>query len=212
MNRESRRKLLFFTACMMVLVLAACGQGTIDTQTGAGDAEETGQETEEETVANESSEEEAGTEEQDEAENGNNEQQGEIVTMTFYYTDEDLLELVEEQHEVMFEDEEGKMRAVWDHLQHPQTDKAIALWENFSLNDMRLEGSTLVIDVSMHEGVYFGSSAEGFAIQTLLQTFAQVDGIEQIQLLVDGEKQETLAGHISIEEPISVDTEVYSTQ
>ncbi|WP_188622234.1 GerMN domain-containing protein [Caldalkalibacillus thermarum] len=213
MNKENRWQLLLLMGCLVVLILSACGQQTIDTQTGAGDEQEQSQEAEEPVVSepNEEANEEANKEE-GESENNADEQQGETVKITFYYADHDLLEVVEEQHEVVFETDEDKLRAVWNHLQNPQTETANPLWKNFDLNDIRLEGTTVIIDVSMHDGAYFGASAEGMAIQTLLDTFAQLNGVEYIHLLVDGKVSETLAGHVSIEEPIPVDTGIYSDQ
>lgn len=129
--------------------------------------------------------------------------------LTFYYTDPRLAGLIETQFEIKYNDLDEKLNAIWDKLQHPNTAEANALWSHFRLNKMTLNEHQLTIDVTMNDGVHFGSSAEGYAIQSLIQTFGQVEGVDKIQLLIDGSIEETLAGHISIDQPFSVEDSSY---
>ncbi|WP_159102305.1 hypothetical protein [Caldalkalibacillus mannanilyticus] len=49
-------------------------------------------------------------------------------------------------------------------------------------------------------------------MQSLIQTYAQIEGVEEIQLTIDGQIQETLAGHVSIDKPFTKDEIIYQNQ
>lgn len=56
--------------------------------------------------------------------------------------------------------------------------------------------------------VNVGSGGEAAVLSAIVATLGQFQGVNSVQILVDGEKLDSLAGHIDITEPISTD-EIY---
>ncbi len=50
-----------------------------------------------------------------------------------------------------------------------------------------------------------GSSGETMTIYSIVNSLAELEGIDQVQILVEGQVIETLAGHISLDEPLEPD-------
>jgi hypothetical protein len=133
----------------------------------------------------------------------------ETKTFTIYYTDEQLLEIHSEEQSIQFTTEKELHRALWYALQRPTKELNYALWGEISLLEIRSDRNNLIIDISVPDGYHIGTSGEALAIQTLIQTLGQVDNVETIQILIDGEVAETLAGHVGIEQPFPKDVVIY---
>lgn len=131
-----------------------------------------------------------------------------VASFVFYYVDDELMEIMSEEKELTYSDTEDLLGQLWDYLQSPRDARSQSLWNDFTLLEASLEGNALTIDVSKGDEVQFGSAAEAYAIDTLVKTFGQVDGVETIQLLVDGEVTESLAGHVTIDKPFHVDEHI----
>lgn len=142
--------------------------------------------------------------------NGESIETNETQSLTFYYVDEQLVEILQEERDIQFSSDEEKWKEAWSALQNSQDKKLYSLWENVDLIEANLKDSQLVLNLALPDQLQQGSSAEGLAIQTLINTFDQFKGVETIQLLVDGEVIETLSGHVSIEHPFAKDDVIYS--
>ena len=55
------------------------------------------------------------------------------------------------------------------------------------------------------ENLHGGSMQESYIISQTVESLGGLDYVDRVQFLVDGEKAESLMGHMSIEEPIEVD-------
>lgn len=188
MNKYSRRYLVLLAALLIMIGLVACGGEVINP--GSGDhASNNPKETETNSEPNVSKE---------------------IKSLTFYYVDDQLIEILQEERDIHFSSEEEEWKEIWNALQNPQDDLMLSLWGNVDLIEAELLDSQLVLNLSLPDQLQMGSSGEGLAIQTLINTFGQIKGVDTIQLLVDGEIIETLAGHVLIEEPFSKDDIIYS--
>jgi spore germination protein GerM len=70
-------------------------------------------------------------------------------------------------------------------------------------------GDTLVLDFSRelqtnHSG---GSAGELLTVYSIVNTLAEnIHGISRVQILVEGNEVETLAGHLDLREPLSPNT------
>jgi spore germination protein GerM len=120
------------------------------------------------------------------------------------------LDIVEEERTVEYADEQELLEDLWGQLQQPDHEEYKAVWDQYALNSIELEGGQVTLDISAESDVQMGASGEGIAIQTLLDTYQQVEGVETVQILIDGGVQESLGGHILINEPLSVDEDFYS--
>jgi hypothetical protein len=133
----------------------------------------------------------------------------ESVNVTLYYVDVDLMGLQEETHTIEYLEKSDLYHQIWERLSEPTDAKHLSLWTSFSVHHIGLVDELLVVDLSPPSESQMGSSAEGLAIQALLQSFGQLEGVMHIQLLINGEKEETLAGHVTILEPFSKDELIY---
>lgn len=238
MMKMGRRMALLCAIVVLLLGLTACGEGSVTSgeasegvQTGEGKSnEETAtehetNETDESDETSRESSEELNADKRESAENGHEEgdaeadEDGEAATndepsktVILYYSDENLIEIVEEERDIEFKESSDLMTQMWQALQNPENEQNISLWADVELNNMELQDAQLTIDVTIPEHLQFGSASEGIAIQTLLQTYKQIDDVQSIQLLIDGQVQETLAGHVSIDQPLDVNEEIISTE
>ena len=53
------------------------------------------------------------------------------------------------------------------------------------------------------EGLAGGSLTETLVLQQLVYSLTELDGIDAVQILIDGSKEVSLMGHITIEEPLT---------
>ncbi len=72
-------------------------------------------------------------------------------------------------------------------------------------------------NVSISEGVayvdlsseileaHFGAEAEGVLVNSIVKTLLQLAEVDAVQILVEGEVIESIAGHISIDQPIGLE-------
>lgn len=184
-----KKSLVVVGALLIMIGLVACGGEIINTGSGETGNANNPQETDTSAGINETKE---------------------AQSLTFYYVDDQLLEILQEEREIHFGSNEEKWNEAWSTLQSPQDDNLFSLWEDIHLIDADLKESQLVLNLSLPEKLQLGSSGEGLAIQTLINTFGKFKGVETIQLIVDGEVIETLAGHVSIDQPFSKDDVIYT--
>lgn len=195
MKKNMSRGLFALLVFMLVFALAACGMETSDPDSVQGD-----QGAEQETPS-----------EQDQAEEQQKpeeEAKPESKELTIYYVDQNLMELVEESRTIEFTTEEEELRSIWKALQTPENSEHVALWKDVELLTATLQDGTLTLDITGTDKVNVGAGGEAFAIQTLINTYSQVEGVESIQLLVDGKVVETLYGHVSIDQPFKKNEQV----
>lgn len=67
------------------------------------------------------------------------------------------------------------------------------------------ETGLVTIDFSEHILAAAGSMGETFAVYSVVNTLTELPGVEQVQFLVEGEKIDTIAGHIYTGEPLERD-------
>lgn len=118
-----------------------------------------------------------------------------------YYTDPDLMELLQDTAKVTYQDEESKYKAAYEALQNSPSDKTVPLWANIELNSLSFADGDLTLDLHIPDTASMGSTGEDFAIRALKGTYFQFEEIETIQLLLDGEQVESLMGHVTLYNP-----------
>lgn len=116
----------------------------------------------------------------------------EVVTenVTLYYGSEGNEELVSEEREVSYNEEQDRYQAVLEALiVGPQTDGYVA---NIS-SDTQVYGTirqneALLVNVSEEFTQFGGSVAETVAVGSVVNTLTQFDEIETVKILVEGEE------------------------
>ena len=72
--------------------------------------------------------------------------------------------------------------------------------ETMKLNAVDVLDKTAFVDFSS-DGLNGGSMQESYVISQIVESLTQLDTVDRVQFLVDGQVTETLMGHISIEDP-----------
>ncbi len=90
-------------------------------------------------------------------------------------------------------------------LKGPETDSLSAVIpENTELRAVSLEMGIAYVDFSGEIlNVSLGHEAEAVLVDSIVMTLTQLNEVEAVQILVEGEKVETISGHILIDEPLS---------
>ncbi len=104
----------------------------------------------------------------------------------------------------------GQLNAetLWRRLQSVSQDgRPTLLPPGTSLLDARQEGTTLVISLSgdLVRGQHLGSNQETALVYSIVNTMAQLPGIQAVQILVEGRVVESLADHVDLTAPLEPD-------
>lgn len=137
-------------------------------------------------------------------------QVGQEVKAELYYVNkgyiqlgkEELAGLVPVQRVLRYNkgtEEEAIARALRENPENPKL--TTALRKDLAINSVRVKGKVAVVDFS-DQNLYGGSLEETLVLQQLVYTLTGRPGIEKVQFLVNGEKRETLMGHVTIIEPL----------
>lgn len=76
-----------------------------------------------------------------------------------------------------------------------------------SLNSIKIQDGTATADFSqeLKSGHKGGSTGEMLTVYSIVNTLTQFPTIQKVQILVDGQKLETLAGHLDLSKPLERD-------
>ncbi|WP_177195378.1 GerMN domain-containing protein [Salibacterium qingdaonense] len=227
----NRGLLLFVTAALTLGILAACGQGDQNGQSSSGDNTQTEENMQEEPASDEGSASED-TDNQTDGENSDgqtdessNEENTEVEqedtvdtgesedtvteTVTLYFSDNQLLEKYTEEQEVEASSEEALPAAAlqaW--IDGPNSDQLASHFpEDSSVEVQSVEGVDGTAEVSFSSSfldINAGSSAE-MAITEQIALIMQEFGYDQTKILVDGEEEASLFGHMDAAQPFSAE-------
>lgn len=120
-----------------------------------------------------------------------------------YYTDPDLMELVEGTAEISYKEDQEKYEAAYQALQKSDKADMVPLWEKIGLNSLKFENGALTLDVTVPDEANLGAGGESFAIDAIKKTFFQFDEVKSLHILVDGQQTESLMGHVDLENPMT---------
>ncbi len=117
--------------------------------------------------------------------------------------DEDLDKVVSVEREIVKNPDRAEEELIIEQLGIVPTEVGMttALADIVILSVTR-DGGVLVIDLAP-EGLSGGSLSETLVLNQLVRTGAALEGIEAVQITVGGGIQETLMGHITIDQPLA---------
>ncbi len=88
-------------------------------------------------------------------------------------------------------------------LEGPQGDELIrAIPEDTRLLDIKVEDNIAYVNLSSEVSGSYGHEGEQVAVYSMVNTLAQLDEVDAVQIMIEGEVRETLAGHEYIGEPL----------
>ncbi|MGG1877007.1 GerMN domain-containing protein [Paenibacillus cisolokensis] len=126
------------------------------------------------------------------------------ANITLYYTDPEMLGVKQSSREITYTDEQDKYKKTFEALQQSDDADLKPLWsEAITLRSIGLDGGELTIDISKPAEANLGAGGEMYALDALRQTFFQFEEVQAIELLLEGEKVESLMGHVELEHPMN---------
>lgn len=115
--------------------------------------------------------------------------------------DESLEKLISETRVVNYENMSLE-KAIVDELMKgtENTELDTAIPSEAKLIDIEVSDKTAFVNFAK-EGLQGGSLEEDLILNQIIKTFIELDNIDKVQFLIDGDKAETLMGHFEISEP-----------
>lgn len=124
-----------------------------------------------------------------------------------YFADQQAEYLIAEKRNIRFIKAESPASAVIDALIAGPQDKnlMVTIPPEAKLLSVKIEDKIAVVDFSeeIRSKHWGGSAGETMTIMSLVNSLTELEGIEKVQILIEGEKQDSLAGHWEINEPLS---------
>ncbi|MGI5838217.1 MAG: GerMN domain-containing protein [bacterium] len=132
----------------------------------------------------------------------------EQVTLTLYFGDTNAEYLIKEEREVEKGAEPYETLLLNELIKGPQAQGLVkTVPPETKLTEIRVvEGTAFVNFSSEFQTKHWGGSAgELLTIYSVVNTLTEVPGINQVQFLIEGDKLDSLAGHMDIQEPLTRD-------
>ncbi|MDX9917699.1 MAG: GerMN domain-containing protein [Gudongella sp.] len=134
------------------------------------------------------------------------------VDVLLYFGNNEYIVTGDEQYERMMEEtqeityggdvclEEAVVRAL---MAGPEDTELMStgFTETIKLNSVEVFDGTAYVDFAS-DGLHGGSMQESYIISQVVMSLTNLDSVDSVMFLVDGQEAETLMGHISIEEPM----------
>lgn len=133
----------------------------------------------------------------------------EKTTIKLYYVsndyvnagDESLDKVIPVEKEVTLEGKKVEELIIEELKKSPEDENLSTFLENLNITSVEVEGDTAFVDFSSNN-LYGSSLQETLVLQQIVFSLTELPNVEQVQILVDGEKQETLMGHMEITNPL----------
>lgn len=136
-------------------------------------------------------------------------QQEEQVEVTIYYVSNEYImtgsgDMIIPTTRTVTVGEESLDEAIISELQKmPEDEEITTMLEDMRFLSVETLDNVVYTNIASDSlGNTGGSLMEASILSQLVWTLTEVEGIDKVQILVDGSKRETLMGHISIDEPI----------
>ncbi|MFD1178809.1 GerMN domain-containing protein [Paenibacillus puldeungensis] len=130
-------------------------------------------------------------------------QENKSIKIEAYYTDDQMLELKKEEREIAYRQEKDKYLEALKALQNSSKQELFPLWGKAVFQSVSLKDGQLTVDLELPDEARLGAGGEALALDALKKTLFQFSEVKTIELLVDGQKVDTLMGHVEIEQPLS---------
>ncbi|WP_410514868.1 GerMN domain-containing protein [Paenibacillus sp. BR2-3] len=130
-----------------------------------------------------------------------------VETIDVYYTDSQMMDLVAAKATISYTVTEAasKYSAAFQALQASDNTDLVPLWGKIELKSLKFDNGQVVIDIHKPIEAQLGAGGESFAMGALSKTLFQFAEVQSIEVLLDGEKVESLMGHVDLEHPMTRD-------
>ena len=126
--------------------------------------------------------------------------------LTLYFGDRQAMYLIPEVREVALNGRSKEEAVVQELIKGPQSPQlAKTIPEGTRLLSVRVEKGVAYVDFSRefqtrHWG---GSAGEAMTLYSVINSLAKLPGIEKVQFLLEGKKQESILGHADTTQPLA---------
>jgi hypothetical protein len=131
------------------------------------------------------------------------EKQKQSQSIEVYYTDSQIMDLVPAKTSISFSNDVEKYIETFKALQSSENKDLIPLWGKIELKSLKFVDGQIVMDIHKPDEAQLGAGGESFAITSLAKTYFQFEEVKSIEVLVDGEKVESLMGHVDLLHPMT---------
>lgn len=146
---------------------------------------------------------------------GDKTKQPEKMDVVLYFSDDQAMYLVPENREVEVKDKKdlsAVARVIAEELvKGPQNkDLVRTIPPEARVLGVKIQQDTALVDFSEEISTkhWGGSTGETMTISSIVNSITELEGIDKVQILIAGQKAETLAGHWEISQPIERDEEI----
>ena len=122
------------------------------------------------------------------------------IKVKLYFSDENAMGLCEEERDIEVSEKQSvEMRIVEELINGPKNESLVKdIPEETKINDIKTENGICYVDlskefISQHNG---GSTGELLTIYAIVNSLTELDYVKQVQFLIDGVKETSLAGHV----------------
>jgi len=130
-----------------------------------------------------------------------------------YFSDQNGDYLIAEKREVPLVP--GLARATVQELIKGPEGKGLSgtIPEGTKLLDINIENGLCTVDLSkeFRDNHWGGSSGEILTVYSLVNTLTQFPTVEKVEILVEGQKIDTLAGHMDLSAPVSRNSQIINS-
>ncbi len=135
------------------------------------------------------------------------------VSVVLYFSDQNGDYLIAEKREVPLVP--GLARATVQELIKGPEGKGLSgtIPEGTKLLDINIENGLCTVDLSkeFRDNHWGGSSGEILTVYSLVNTLTQFPTVEKVEILVEGQKIDTLAGHMDLSAPVSRNSQIINS-
>lgn len=197
-----KKYIAIFLSTIMLLSLTACSSSektpkTIDKQESENEVVD---ENQEETI----NENEEDVEETEETSEEVNEKEVTLYFVNKKYIetgDESLEKLVPEKRVVKYDEMPIEEAIVRELMKGTEDDKiSTVIPSSVELIDVKVSDKTAFVNFKQ-EGLHGGSLEERFTLDQIIKSLIELENVDKVQFLIDGQKAETLMEHLDISEP-----------
>ncbi len=136
--------------------------------------------------------------------------------IVLYFADEQAEYLMPEKREVSLQKDESTAEAIVKALISGPEDKklGVTIPDGTKLRSVSIKEDIAYVDFSeeiktKHWG---GSAGESMTIFSIVNSLTELPEIKQVQILIAGKEQDSLAGHLDISQPIARDPELIKSE
>lgn len=127
---------------------------------------------------------------------------------SLYFADEQSERLVEEKRSLELDDRKPAVAVLEELIEGPLSPShGRTIPDDVKIRDVQIGGGLARADFSMElrSSHWGGSTGEILTVYSIVNTLAELPGVEYVQILIEGEAVETLVGHLELTEPLSPD-------